>query len=95
MEYFPEAVQAVPNDDFTVTVYFSDGKIVLYNMKPHLDKGVFKPLKDINIFKKTCTVLNYTLAFDLEGNRDETKCIDIDPFVIYELPMYKEALLFE
>ena len=26
-----------------------------------------------------------TLAWDLSGNRDESSCIDIDPFTVYEL----------
>ena len=32
MEYFPEIVQVIPYEDFTVSVYFSDGKIVLYDV---------------------------------------------------------------
>lgn len=33
MKYFPEIVQVVPHNDYTVFVYFSDGKIVLYNVR--------------------------------------------------------------
>ena len=29
--------------------------------------------------------MNGTLAWDLSGNRDESGCIDIDPFTVYEL----------
>lgn len=29
---FPEIVQVVPNENYTVTVYFEDGKIVLYDI---------------------------------------------------------------
>jgi len=29
--------------------------------------------------------MNGTLAWDLSGNRDESSCIDIDPFTVYEL----------
>lgn len=88
MERIPEVVQVIPKADYTVLVYFLDGKIVLYDMKPNLDKEVFKKLKDPVIFLETCTVLNDTLAWDLNGNRDESVCIDIDPCSLYELPMY-------
>lgn len=91
MERIPEVVQVVPKDNYTVLVYFLDGKIVLYDMKPNLDKDIFKKLKDPVIFSETCTVLNDTLAWDLKGNRDESACIDIDPCSLYELPMYTGA----
>ena len=29
------------------------------------------------------TVINGTLAFDIAGNRNEYKCIDIDPAMIF------------
>jgi alpha-L-fucosidase len=47
---FPKVVQVVPMKDYTVYVYFEDGKIVCYDMKNMLDKEVFKPLKDISVF---------------------------------------------
>lgn len=82
---FPEIVQVVPNENYTVTVHFEDGKIVLYNVAPLLDKEIFLPLKDKNIFINTCTIINDTLAWDLAGNRDSSKCIDIDPETLYAL----------
>ena len=46
MDYTPDIVQVVPHEDYTVSVYFCDGKIVLYDAKPNLNKGVFQKLKD-------------------------------------------------
>ena len=85
----PKVVQVVPMKDYTVYVYFEDGKIVCYDMKNMLDKEVFKPLKDISVFTDTCTVMNDTLAWDIGGDRDACKCIDIDPDTLYELPYCK------
>lgn len=82
---FPDIVQVVPNEDYTVTIYFEDGKIVLYDITHLLEKEIFSPLKDKDIFINTCTIMNDTLAWDLAGNRDGTKCIDIDPEILYEL----------
>lgn len=84
MEYMPEVIQVIPTDDFKVYVYFDDGSIKLYDASEDVKLGVFTKLQDLNLFKNCCTVLNGTLAWDLEGNYDETKCLDIDPFNIYE-----------
>ena len=54
--------------------------------------GVFARLRDRQVFVNTMTVMNGSLAWDLEGNRDATKCIDIDPFVLYESPVVKDPL---
>ena len=87
---FPKVVQVIPTKEYSVYVYFEDGKIVCYDMSQMLEKEVFQPLKDIDIFMDTCTVLNDTLAWDLDKNRDNTTCLDIAPDTLYELPMAVE-----
>lgn len=89
---FPEIVQVVPNENYTVTVYFEDGKIVLYDVAQLLEKEVFRPLKDKNVFMNTCTIMNDTLAWDLEGNRDTSMCIDIDPETLYALQAIEDRI---
>lgn len=84
MEYMPEVIQVIPTDDFNVYVYFDDGSIKLYDASEDIKRGIFTVLQDVKKFKECCTVLNGTLAWDLEGNYDETKCLDLDPFNIYE-----------
>ena len=91
-DYFPTVIQVIPQNDYTVYVYFDDGKIVLYDISTKLNKSLFKPLSKIDVFKNTCTILNGTLAWDLEGNRDTSKCIDIDVFTLYELPCVQENI---
>ncbi len=77
-------VQVLPQSDFTVIVYFSDGIIKRYDVNPLLGKGVFKKISNIEDFTKKCTVMNNTLAWDLSGNFDPYNCIDIAPETIYE-----------
>lgn len=89
---FPKVVQVIPMKDYSVYVYFEDGKIVCYDMTPMLEKEVFVPLKDIDVFMDTCTVLNDTLAWDLSNNRDNTSCLDIDPETLYALPFAEEQI---
>lgn len=88
----PEIVQVVPMDDYKVHVYFDDGKIVCYDAYKLLEKEAFTVLKDIQIFKDTCTILNDTLAWDISGNRDVTACLDIDPYMLYELEEVNEKI---
>lgn len=76
-------IQVKPNFDFTVYIYFNDGKIKLYDMKPFLNKGVFVQISDVDNFLNKCTVMNGTLAWDLSGKFDPTNCIDMDPESIY------------
>ena len=61
-------------------------------MTQMIEKEVFRPLKDITVFKETCTVMNDTLAWDIGGNRDNTNCLDIDPDTLYELPFVNEQI---
>ncbi|MDD3340266.1 MAG: DUF2442 domain-containing protein [Lachnospiraceae bacterium] len=81
---FPKVINVIPQDDYTVKVFFEDGKVVLYDMKPNLSGKVFRDLRDIGVFKEKCTVLNDTLAWDMSGDGDLRECVDIDVFTLYE-----------
>jgi hypothetical protein len=81
--YFPEVLQVVPGDDYRLYIYFDDGTIHLYDVKPLLAGKVFQPLKDLSRFHRTLTVLNGTVAWDLPGDRDERACVDLDPLLLY------------
>ena len=72
----------IPAEKYKVFVQFSDGKITCFDASVPLDKGLFKKLTEDDNFFSKAVVLNNTLAWDLEGNFDETKCLDIDPVVL-------------
>ena len=78
-----KVVQVIANPDFTVHVYFYDGKVKLFDVKPFLNQGVFKKISDMDIFVEKCTVMNGTLAWDIAGGFNGVECIDIDPETIY------------
>ena len=86
LRYFmPQVLQVLPTDNFEVYAYLNDGSVRLYDVKPLLKKNtVFEPLMDIQVFKDKLTVINYTIAWDMGGNRDPYKCVDIDPLTVYE-----------
>ena len=92
MDFTPDIVQVVPHDDYTVSVYFCDGKIVLYDVKPNLKKGVFQKLNDKTVFMEKCKIINDTLAWDVTGTDDPTSCIDIDPDYLYSLEHVAERI---
>lgn len=79
-----DVVQVLPQSDFSVYVYFSDGVVKKYDALPLLNKGIFKKISKIEDFVTKCTVLNNTLAWDLSGHFDPYECIDIAPEMIYE-----------
>lgn len=54
----------------TGLIYFGDGKIRLYDTNPLIEKGgIFELLRDKDFFKNRCTIINNTLAWDV--NRGE------------------------
>ena len=81
---FHEVIQVIPQNDFTVYVYFVDDSIKLFDMKPFIGKGVFRKISRSEVFRSTCTVMNHTLAWDVAGGFNTYKCIDMDPVVVYE-----------
>lgn len=89
---FPKVVQVIPTKDYSIYVYFEDGKIVYYDMLPMIEKEVFQLLKNLDVFMNACTVMNDTLAWDIQGNRDNTACLDIDPDTLYSLPYVQEQI---
>ncbi|MEN6349506.1 MAG: DUF2442 domain-containing protein [Syntrophomonas sp.] len=91
---FHNVIQVMPTSDFTVYIYFSDGKIKLFNASELIKRGVFQRLQNIDLFKSSCTVLNDTLAWDLSGNFDPYDCLDLDPEELYNsCPDVQEPLL--
>ncbi|MFZ5590278.1 MAG: DUF2442 domain-containing protein [Bacillota bacterium] len=70
------------NTTTALFVSFVDGKVTRYKMGDKLS-GVFEALKDRQIFRDKLTILNGAAAWDLTGKRDETQCLDLDPWVLY------------
>ena len=81
----PALFQVIPTDEYKVYLYYDNGEIKLYDCSWILQKnGIFEKIHSINDFKRLCTIMNKTLAFDISEKRDSYHCIDIDPDTIYE-----------
>lgn len=64
-----------PLDQYKLLLTFENGELKLFDMKPYLNKGIFKELKDVSLFKSA------KVNFDtVEWENDA----DIDPETLYE-----------
>jgi hypothetical protein len=46
----PRVKDVTPNRDYTVTLTFTNDEVKVFDMKPYLDIGIFKELKDLQLF---------------------------------------------
>lgn len=74
MYYSVTAVE--PRDDYTLVLTFADGARKIFDMKPYLDRGVFRELRDIEVFK-TARVSYSSVAWSNDA--------DFDPEALYDL----------
>jgi len=78
----PSVVQVYAPDDEHLIVQFDDGRIVRWDARALRQAGgVFERLRDPSVFREHLTVLNGTVAWSEDF--DPTRCIDIDPIVLY------------
>jgi hypothetical protein len=52
----PHVVDVEPHDDYTLTLTFENAERRLFDMKPHLDAPVFRPLRDLDVFYRVKVV---------------------------------------
>jgi hypothetical protein len=46
----PRVKVVKPNPDYTLTLTFTNDEVKIFDVKPYLDKGIFKELKDKSLF---------------------------------------------
>ena len=64
-----------PQDDFCLLLTFGNGEKRLFDMKPYLDFGIFKELKDIRLFNTVKPSFD-TIEWENEA--------DFDPEILYQ-----------
>ncbi|MGD9993624.1 MAG: DUF2442 domain-containing protein [Salinivirgaceae bacterium] len=65
----------IPQDDYLLLLTFENGEKRQFDMKPYLEFGIFKELKDIHLFK-TVKIRFDSIEWDNEA--------DFDPEVLYK-----------
>ena len=53
----PRIKDVKPNPDHTLTLTFTNDEVKIFDVKPYLDKGIFRELKDLNQFNSVRPVL--------------------------------------
>ncbi len=71
---YPSVKEVVPRDDYTLFVVFDNGENGILDMKPILDFGVFRRIKDYETFRRVRVALD-TIEWDCG--------VDLDPEFIY------------
>ncbi len=46
----PRVKDVKPNPDYTLTLTFSNGEVKIFDVKPYMDKGIFRELRDRSVF---------------------------------------------
>jgi hypothetical protein len=64
-----------PQDNYLLLLTFENGEKRQFDMKPYLEVGIFKELKDLNLFKTVKT------SFDSIEWANEA---DFDPEILYQ-----------
>jgi hypothetical protein len=48
---YPRVIHVIPHEDFTLTLTFANQETRVFDVKPYLEKGVFRELQDLAIFQ--------------------------------------------
>ncbi len=71
---YPSVTQVTPCEDYVLSLLFDNGESGILDMKPMLDFGIFKRIKDYEAFSRV------RVAFDTI----EWECgVDLDPEYVY------------
>jgi hypothetical protein len=63
----PKVVRVQPEQNYMLSLWFSNGELRRFDMKPYLDFEVFQALRDNNIF---CTAATFLCSVTWSNNSD-------------------------
>ena len=46
----PRVIDVKPAENYTVNVWFSNGERGIFDVKPYLDRGIFRELRNVAVF---------------------------------------------
>ncbi len=75
----PRVIKVHPNKDFTITLTFANGEIRRFDVKPYLDKGIFRELQNPGMFNTVKPMLG---SVQWQGGQDfcpDTLYMDSEP----------------
>ena len=54
----PRVKNVIPNNDYTLTITFTNDEVKVFDVKPYLQIGIFKELKDLSLFNSVRPFMN-------------------------------------
>ncbi|MBF0200342.1 MAG: DUF2442 domain-containing protein [Desulfamplus sp.] len=63
----PRVKKVLPNPDYTIHLTFDNGEKKVFDVKPYLDKGIFRELKDLKVFNSVKTMIG---SIQWKGGQD-------------------------
>lgn len=63
----PRVVSVMPDEDYTVILTFTNGEVKRFDVKPYLDRGIFRELRDVSVFNSVRPVLG---SIQWQGGQD-------------------------
>jgi hypothetical protein len=63
----PRIVRVEPNEDYTLTLTFTNNEVKIFDMRPYLDQGIFKALKERSQFNSVRPFLG---SIQWQGGQD-------------------------
>lgn len=63
----PRVKSVKPNVDYTLTLTFTNGEVKVFDVKPYLDKGIFRELREPGIFN---SVRPFMGSIQWQGGQD-------------------------
>jgi len=96
-DYDPEIYMVEHHAGQLIDCYFTNGDVRRYDISPAVRRGgVYSPLADEDIVKRTLMVYKGCLAFDIKGTLDPFEIVDFCPDTVYEksesiLPLARTA----
>ena len=53
----PRVKEVTPNSNYTICLIFDNGEEGIFDVKPYLDKGMFRELRDLSVFNSVKPIM--------------------------------------
>ncbi|MDR0546907.1 MAG: DUF2442 domain-containing protein [Dysgonamonadaceae bacterium] len=67
----PRVKDVKPQQDYTLHLWFKNGEEGIFDVKPYLDKGIFRELKDLSMFNSV-----HPDGLSIEWDNEASLCPD-------------------
>jgi hypothetical protein len=80
----PRVKAVKPNPDYTITLLFTNGEIKSFDVRPYLNQGIFRELKDLRSFNSVKPFLGSVQWQNGQDFCPDTLYVDSVPVAAFE-----------